>query len=185
MGPYTDSPEASEDDSSEEDGIPHPTDPQTGQSITENREEALEIADLNHMNLSRIIPDRVPVPLARTLVAFGFLIAFFAVAAVIHPGSSTARPTTIPEYPLENPGVDTESATETVTLGTLESNQFRIEILAGSDEPRYNVYDSLGNTIALSVTEDELYRIDPLLDITNMNGESAPALMLLEDDLDF
>lgn len=152
---------------------------------TDFHEMWMENADLHHMDLLRNLPSRVPTPLARTLVAFGFLIAFFAAAAVIHPGSSTARPTNLPEYPLGGQDrQDRPTPIESPSLGTLEGRQFRVEILAGA-EPRFNVFDLAGNLIAQNITADELYRIDPLLDISSMTGESAPALMMIEHDIDF
>lgn len=145
----------------------------------------MDSADLYPMEPIRLTLSRVPAPVARCLIAFGFLLAFFAAAAVIHPGSSTARPSDTAPAPSPTLAQDRDQQPR-VLLGTLEGRQFRVEILAASPEPRFNVYDTLGNPIALDIDEDALYRIDPLLDISSMlGGGEAPALMLLEHDLDF
>ena len=146
----------------------------------------MDLADLYTMEPLRLTLSRVPAPVARSLIAFGFLLAFFAAAAVIHPGSSTARPSEITPAPSDTGTRQHDQQQPRAILGTLEGRQFRVEILAATPEPRFNVYDALGNPIALDIDEDALYRIDPLLDLSSMlGGGEAPALMLLEHDLDF
>jgi hypothetical protein len=120
-----------------------------------------------------LISHNVPKPVIRVIAAVGFVVTFFVVASVIDPGSSTAT------SPGEAPLLIEEQPTPGVLMGVLQGQNYTVQIFAGADEPLYTVFDIAGRTVATGITQDELYRIDPELDLRD-----AQSLQMMQVDID-
>ncbi len=91
----------------------------------------------------------------RLLVGMTLLIAFLFMASVLVPGSSTAK----------FEGDDREIASRAysaaaleglLSLGELESPQYRLKVFATTRGPRYNVFDSDGVEVGTLLTSAEV-----------------------------
>lgn len=123
-------------------------------------------------------PRRRTSPVIRSLAALGLIVAFLAVAAYVRPRDTTADPMSARELRSIRAPIQKTSGT---SLGWLESPEYRVQIFATDDGPRYDVYDAEGVLVAAGLTAEELHQIDPTLDPTNSVG--TPLGLVTDDDL--
>jgi len=96
-----------------------------------------------------------PVPAVERLIAAAALLgAFLVMASIFSPAESPA------DLPIS---VDDQNATQSdpheglLSFGTLETDQYRVEIYGTSDGPRYSVYDATnGRELGILLTEDQV-----------------------------
>lgn len=127
---------------------------------------------------SRTPRSRLHTYTTRALTALGAGVLFFGVASIIEPTDSPAFSTQ--HFTQSTPGMLGYSRSESQQaglLGTLIGAMYTVEIFAGTPEPLYTVYDAAGNTLVERAPKDEIYRIDPALDVDSMMG---PAIGLVD-----
>ncbi len=123
---------------------------------------------------------------ARVLAALGGVVAFLGIASLIepshvpaafewHPNSSA---TTGLNRTGSTPGV---SPAHGSLLLTLVGVSYTVEVYSGNPDPVFTVIDTAGNIVADRIPKDEIYRIDPQLDVDSMMGSA----MGLVEDCDF
>ncbi len=121
---------------------------------------------------------------ARVLAALGGVVAFLGIASLIEPSHVPAAfdwPTApAPAKTGAHAHKGTSQAHGTVLL-TLVGGAYTVEVFAGDPEPVFTIYDGAGNRIADRIPKDEVYRLDPLLDVDSMMGSA----MGLAEDTDF
>ncbi len=106
--------------------------------------------------------DNQPMPrlastVQRLIVALVMVIAFLFMASVFVPGSSRAQ--------FEGDEGEADSRTNSaaalqglLSLGELESPQYRVKVFATTSGPRYNVFDSDGVEVGTLLTSAEMAR---------------------------
>ena len=107
-----------------------------------------------------ILVDNEPMPrlaptVERLLVGLVLAIAFLFMASVFVPGSSRAQ--FVGEEGEAASGAYSAVAHEgLLSLGELESPQYRVKVFATTSGPRYNVFDSHGVELGTLLTSEEV-----------------------------
>jgi hypothetical protein len=124
---------------------------------------------------TRSTPRSLP---ARLLAGLGAVVLFFGVASIIEPTDSPANSFRQPHGSRgSGTTIGTPSPAQAGLLGTLIGAMYTVEIFSGDPEPVYTVYDQAGNLLIDRATKEEVYRIDPSLDVDSMLG---PAVGMVE-----
>lgn len=102
---------------------------------------------------------------------------FLAVASIINPGSSVAKPAQDPRgggFPLANDQRSApivESAHKPVSLGVLEGREYSVAVWSGLTNPTFSIYDADGRALLLGARSDEVYTTLPDIDIRSMMAD--------------
>jgi len=136
------------------------------------------------MPVRRAVRRRASNAPARVLAALGGVVAFLGIASLIEPSRVPAA-FEWPDHEPATSGGHTAGSTRGhaslehgTLLLTLVGGDYTIEVYAGNPEPVFSVYDLAGNLVADRIPKDEIYRIDPVLDVDSMMGS---AMGLVED----
>jgi hypothetical protein len=111
---------------------------------------------------------------ARLLALAGAVVLFFGVASIIEPTDSPAHSIRETTGSRGSGGTSRMPATtQAGLLGTLIGAMYTVEIFSGDPDPLYTVYDQAGNLLIDRATKEEVYRIDPSLDVDSMLGPAV------------
>jgi hypothetical protein len=118
--------------------------------------------------------------LRRVLIGSTLTIAFLVMASIFVPEFSRADS--------DGSGrgtIEAEASTDPhfgfVAIGTIEDDQFRVEVYGGGDQPRYTVYDATdGRELGVLMTAEEVAAWFPDLPLPEMDFDTDGAMMLAE-----
>jgi hypothetical protein len=114
------------------------------------------------------------------LIGSTLAIAFLVMASIFVPEFSQADSNQPGRITLKD-GDSTDPHLQFVAMGTIEDDQYRVEVYGGGDQPRYTVYDATdGRELGVLMTADEVAAWFPDLPLPDMDFDTDGVLMLAE-----
>lgn len=122
-------------------------------------------------------PDRTPAPpvkALRILAALAFVAIFYTAASLWEPGHSTATPAQPVPSALDRAPQNTQRlipSAEPAFVGSLLGVNYQLDIFLTPSGGRYTVRTASGDLLAELISQDQLYREFPDLDVDQMHAD--------------
>ncbi len=137
----------------------------------------MRICSADKANMNR------PVPAVERLIAAAALLGAFLVMASIF--SPTESPADLPTSEEDQKTTQSDPHAGLFSFGTLETDQYRVEIYGTSDGPRYSVYNTAnGEELGVLLSEDQVAEWFEDLQLPVADFSVPDQIMLVPPDLD-